>query len=278
MCSRCEQEIGHKHPMMKIRSPESFSVLKESKISMSKLRQSLAQSIKIEVDSDSEEAPKLEEKYSDPVVEDEKVEEDPCEYPEMVKRSVMLEYKPFADSYMQKLKSKVLKPEDCVYTVSKDTYSFNIMFEIMNCDTEFNTRWPIYSSVICESPSSAELLHCTTTNKEIRPGVIAKLTAKMRTPREHRNVVYQFSMIDEYGRRFGDKFEVKVKILDVNLMNLDESDSDQDASAFDEKHEADEKYPNAIVQLKDMGVEVTDKIKDILLKVKGRVEEVFEQL
>lgn len=210
----------------------------------------------------------------DPIIEEEPIVKEPEEYPEMVKRSVMLEYKPFSDDYIKSLRAKWIFPEDIFHTIQRDTDTFNIEFEAINADGVNNTRWPIYSTLVCLNPDQNEMEKCTAANKEIRAGAKSKFTAKMKTPKNKNKAYYTFSLIDEYGRTFGDQINVKVNISGSDILELA---GEEEPSAFEEPHEADKLYPSAVKQLREMGL-IDDQYKDLLLKVKGRVELVFEQM
>lgn len=210
----------------------------------------------------------------DPIIEEEPIIQEPEEYPEMVKRSVMLEYKPFSDEYIKSLKAKWVFPEDIFHTIQRDTDTFNIEFEALNSDSVNNTRWPIYTTLICLNPDQNEVEKCTAANKEIRAGVKCKFTAKLKTPKNKNKAYYTFSLIDEYGRTFGDQINVKVNISGSDILELA---GEEEPSAFEEPHQADKLYPAAVKQLREMGL-IEDQYKDLLLKVKGRVELVFEQI
>lgn len=286
LCSNCEEFVDHEHPMLKLKTSEALFqylvYLKENKNSVSKLGESISRIINSDkasnADSGSESGQESEPDV-EPVVEDEEGHGEPIEYPEMVKRSVMLEYKPFSDHYVHKLKVKVVSPENILHTVNKNSEHYNIEFVLSNDDYEGNTRWPIYSTIVCEDPSSAEMITCTMTNKEIRPGMSATLTAKMKTPPKTGLAFYIFSMIDEYGRKFGDPFAFKVKVIDVPILDInDVPELEPEGSAFEEPHEAERLYPHAIKQLSEMGVEINDRVKDLMVQFKGRLEEIFEQL
>jgi len=67
----------------------------------------------------------------DPVVYEEEIEKQE-EFPEMVKRSVMLEYKPFDNSYIKKLRVKWNQPQNIMHIIHKDTDTFNVEFEAIN--------------------------------------------------------------------------------------------------------------------------------------------------
>ena len=213
----------------------------------------------------------------DPVVYEEEIKKQE-EFPEMVKRSVMLEYKPFDNSYIKKLRVKWNQPQNIVHIIHKDTDTFNVEFEAINWDTIENTRWPIYSTLCIVNTKGNELENCTSTNKEVRVGVKAKFSAKIKTPKDKKLAVYVFQCIDEFKRPFGEPINVKFKIVDANIIDLTEEISGPDSSAFEEeqKHEADKLYPAALKQIDSMGIDLTDKAKDLLLKVNGRIEDFFE--
>lgn len=286
LCSNCEEFVDHEHPMLKLKTSEALfqylMYLKENKNSVSKLGESISRIINSdkasnaddEINVDIESEPDME-----PLVKDEESHGEPVEYPEMVKRSVMLEYKPFSDHYIQKLKVKVISPENILHTVSKHSEHYNIEFVLSNDDYEGNTRWPIYSTISCDEPNSAEIITATMTSKEIRPGMSATLTAKMRTPPKTGLAFYIFHMIDEYGRKFGDPFAFKVKVIDVPILDInDVPELEPEGSAFEEPHEAEKLYPHALKQLSEMGIEINERIKDLMVQFKGRLEEIFEQI
>jgi hypothetical protein len=210
----------------------------------------------------------------DPVIEEELIIQEPEDYPEMVKRSVLLEYKPFSDEYIKSLKSQWVYP-DHVHVIQRDTETFNIEFEAINSDAADNTRWPIYTSLVCLNPDRKEMEKCSSTNKEIRAGVISKFTAKMKTPKNKNKVCYTFSLIDEYGRTFGEEIDVRINAVGVDILEL--AGEEDEPSAFEEPHDADKLYPLAVKQLRDMGL-LEDHYKDLLMEVKGRVELVFEKM
>lgn len=212
---------------------------------------------------------------TDPVIEDEPIVQEPEDYPEMVKRSVMLEYKPFSDDYIKSLKSQWVYPENIVHVIQRDTETFNIEFEATNSDAADNTRWPIYTSLVCLNPDRNEMEKCSSTNKEIRAGVNSKFTAKMKTPKNMNKVCYTFSLIDEYGRTFGEQIDVRINTVGVDILDL--AGEEDEPSAFDEPHDADRLYPFAVKQLREMGL-IEDHYKDLLMEVKGRVELVFEKM
>mmetsp|Transcript_6034 Transcript_6034/g.6793 ORF Transcript_6034/g.6793 Transcript_6034/m.6793 type:complete len:421 (+) Transcript_6034:940-2202(+) len=211
----------------------------------------------------------------DPIIAEEGLEQ--VEYPEMVKRSVMMEYKPFDNTYIKSLQVKWIRPEDMVHIVQKDTETFNIEFVAMNPDALNSTRWPIYSTIILRNLDKNELIKCTATNKETRAGVKAKFTAKIKTPKNKNYALYEFQMVDEFGRSFGVPIIVKIKVDESSIIDLSEDVADPDPSAFEEElHEAEKKHPNAIITLKEMGIPMDEKALDALLKANGKVEEFME--
>ena len=123
------------------------------------------------------------------------------------------------------------------------------------------------------------MVACSITNKEIKPNMVANFTAKLKTPRKIGYNFFVFNLIDEFGRKFGDELYLTVKVIDVPILNLDEAQPEQEESAFAEPvHESYVKYPEAMKQLEEMGLEITETFKDLVVKCRGRIEEVFENM
>jgi len=216
----------------------------------------------------------------DPVILEEEVPvEQVQEFPEMVKRSVLMEYKPFEDDYIHKLKVKWLSPIDVTHTIDRDTESFNVEFEAINSDAEYNTRWPIYSTLVIANSNGGELEKCTSTIKEIRPGVKAKFLAKIKTPKIKKFEIYQFQIVDEFGRAFGEPKPVRIEISDENIIDLTEEFQEpiEVEPPVEPQHLADKLYPEEQKRISEMGVEINDAVKDKLLQVKGRLDLFFEE-
>jgi hypothetical protein len=262
-----------------VKSTSRISNLQRSDYGLDKIKDSESSNGKSDVGSESDFKSCGEpEEQKDPVIEDEEIVKDPEEFPEMVKRSVMLEYKPFPEDYINRLKVKWSKPNtNTVHLISQDNDFFNIEFEAINSDITGNTRWPIFSSLRCILPEGAEMENCTQTNKEIRAGVVAKFTAKMKTPKDGKQFVYRFQLEDEYKRLFGEPIDVKVKAINQNVI-LNVCEDNEEISAFEEPapHKAYELYPHTIENLEQMGIEMTKENLDVVLKCQGRVEEIME--
>lgn len=218
----------------------------------------------------------------DPIVTEEvqvPVEEEQ-EYPEMVKRSVLMEYKPFSDDIIRNLQVRWTMPEDIIHIIDRETDSFNVELEAMNSDASGATRWPIYSTLVILNSNHHLLEKCTSTTKEIRSGVKAKFSAKVKTPKDKNFEVFQFQIIDEFGRKFGGPKQVRIKISDENIIDLREEvvePVEPEKPLIEmKKHKAEELYPEKLSTLLAMGIDVDEKVMDGILKAKGNIENFFE--
>jgi hypothetical protein len=103
--------------------------------------------------------------------------------------------------------------------------------------------------------------------KRILAGDRFRFEITMNTPTETGEMFYNFSMVDAYNRSFGQELMVC-----ISVKNIVEKPDEEDESAFDEPHEADKKYPGAIEQLNEMGIPVTEHVKDQIVKHKGKIQ------
>lgn len=296
MCSQCEDSSEHEHPMLKLKTPDAFiqyllhlkdrervgDYLNLTSSSIFNLPQHDKKSESGFSRDDDQDLNESSDKVnmlaksidSDPLIESEEEKE---EFPEMVKRSALHEYKPFGDNYINTLKVKVVEPEVNQYTVNKNSSTFDVFFKLSNNDSENSSRWPINSTIKCMSPSQNEIVSCNPTIKEVRTGVVVQLHATFRTPKDKQVVEYTFRMVDEYGREFGEIFSLKVKFLDANIVNVNDKEAEDEESAFSAIHDADTMYPQAVANLKEMGVD-SNEAKDLLMKFQGDISKVFDSM
>lgn len=224
-----------------------------------------------------EEESELLDELNEPVIEDEK-EEHPSEYPEMVKRSCLIKYEKFPDSYLAQLKVTPLNC-DIPFNVNKNCEINEIEVKLFNSDLENNTRWPVNSTIMCISPHPNCVHNCTKTIKEIRSGVYETLKLSVITSKKTGKEMYTLTMIDEYGTIFGEPFSICINTLDADIVN-----SQEEISAFDEprvefpKHQAEIKYSEAINEILGMGFEVDTKVLDLLLKFNGDLTQVVDSI
>mmetsp|Transcript_24993 Transcript_24993/g.28680 ORF Transcript_24993/g.28680 Transcript_24993/m.28680 type:complete len:120 (-) Transcript_24993:35-394(-) len=117
------------------------------------------------------------------------------------------------------------------------------------------------------------MLECSIHDKEVQPGMSMTYQAKLKTPFREENARFVLSLCDEYGREFGDELPINVKMIDVGIL---------DANNFEEpevpKHEAELKFADALTTIKEMGIEINDNIKNLVVKFKGNINEIFDNL
>ena len=283
-CSECEELANHPHPVLKIRSDEALEnymdSLKTSKIMESSISSSIFQSLMSTNRFDERDLKESQfvKQYADPVIEEVKKEEG-AEFPEMVKRSYLAKYERFSDEYLSTLKAKNISKGMLNINCNCDTFILQV--KVHNSDVENCSRWPINSALLPLSTTSEYFKECEPTIKEIKAGVYHTFNVKLSCPKKPGKYVFQFKLVDEYGRKFGDQINIEVNAIDANIVQQDEQ-----YSAFDDvpenepelPHKADIKYPDAIKKLKNMGLEMDQKMKDVVVECSGKIEDVFEKI
>lgn len=292
-CSKCEEIANHEHPVLKIRSEESlenyYDSLKQSGIYKSSIASSIFQSMmsrpNIALDnismSDSKILDELEQELAekDPVIEDEK-EDIKNEYPEMVKRSQIGEYRNFSDAELSKICCKRLDTDEFMWNTNSEKISIEI--KVVNNDTRSDSRWPLNTTLKCISHKPSPVILWNSTLKEIKQGSIATFKLDLKTPNAQGKYKYGLILVDEFDREYGNPIEIV-----LNALNVDIVDPNQNYSAFEEPepqpekviHDALLKYPHAVKYLKELGIDTFDqKILDMVLKMKGNIELICEKL
>ena len=204
----------------------------------------------------------------------------------------------FSRCELKNLRSKKIKPEDNVQWINWNQDACIVNFEIENSGKHINTYWPIHSSLQCISPSKNWLLECNSLKEVLKPGKVANFFAKIEVPKGISKQTFVFSLVDELGRTFGDKFELKMETIKSELI-----DSIKDkVTAFilifinyldtlflckidiliymkyitliQDLHIADILYPKQLMQLRWKGDEITTELKAKIIHFKGDIKKI----
>lgn len=135
---------------------------------------------------------------------------------------------------------------------------------------------------MCIHPDPSYLKSSSKTIKEVRPGVYEIFRITLSSFKKVGKEKITLTLVDEYGRTFGNPFDITINTIDADIVH-----SHEEPSVFDipvpapkpkELHPAELKYKNEIREIKSMGFEADTKVLDLLVKFKGDIAEVVDQI